>query len=172
MRLLVGRRWPTRERLHGRSAHTALEFAIVIPAVVLLLALLVEGSIHLLTAAVLEYGLREATRFGITGLAYPASMSANPPATREAAITQIIASAGIGLINASYLGVTLTNYANFSVVGTPTAATPGAGGPSAVVQYKVTYLRPWLFSGPLYPPALLTGLPGFRYNLSRTSRNQ
>jgi len=159
--------------MQRRSGHTAIEMAAVIPAAVLLFVLLVEGSVQLLTAAVLQYGLREATRFGITGLAYPASMSANPPATREAAITQIVAGAGIGLINASYLGVTLTSYANFSVVGTPSAATVGsAGGPGAVVQYKITYLRPWLFSGSLYPPAVLTGLTGFQYNLTTVVQNE
>jgi Flp pilus assembly protein TadG len=155
-----------------RSAHVAIEFAAIIPALILLIVFLVEGSVQLLTASVLQYGLRDATRFGVTGRAYPQSMSASPPASREAAITQIMATSGIGLINPSYLTVTLTSYANFASVGLASNATSGAGGPGAIVQYQVSYFQPWLFSWPAYPPAVVTGLAGWQYKLTTVVQNE
>jgi Flp pilus assembly pilin Flp len=77
----------SRRLARNRSGATVVEFAIISVALLSFIAFLVEGSFQLLTGAMLQYGLREATRFGITGQAYPPGMSANPPASREAAIT-------------------------------------------------------------------------------------
>jgi Flp pilus assembly protein TadG len=158
--------------MRSRSGNTIVEFAIVVPVLLTLFIFLVEGSIQLLTAGVLQYGLREATRFGTTGQAYPPNMAANPPASRTVAITQIIAEFGLGLINQSLLSVTLTNYTAFTAVGTPALGSAGPGGPGAVVQYQVTYYQPWLFRGAAYPAALATGLSGIQHNLTMVVQNE
>ncbi len=156
----------------NRSAATVVEFAIIVPILLALIIFLVEASIQLLTGALLQFGLREATRFGATGLAYPVSLKASPPASREAAIAQVIALKGLGLINLSFITVTLTNYSAFNTVGVAGKGASGAGGPNAIVQYKVSYLQKWLFSGPTYPAALATGLPGIRHNLVTVIQNE
>jgi hypothetical protein len=89
--------------------------------------------------------VREASRFGVTGAAYPPGMSANPPQSREDAITAIIAYYGAGLIDQGRLRVTLTVYPSFGAVGQG-GGTSGAGGPGDVVQYQVTYTQPFLTS--------------------------
>ena len=171
MRLSYCRRQPGSLAVRRRSANVAIELAIIIPAMVLLMVVLVEGSVQLLTASALQYGLRQAVRFGITGLPYPESMGAHPPASREAAIAQIIAGAGLGLIKASSLHVDTTSFADFTSVGKGGTAN-SAGGPSAIVQYKVGYMQPWLFGGSAYPPAFITGLPGMQYNLTTVVQNE
>jgi Flp pilus assembly protein TadG len=155
-----------------RSGAVIEEFAIITVALIALIAFLFEGSFQLLTGAMLQYGLREATRFGITGAAYPPSMAANPPASREAAITQIITTSGLGLINPSYLSVTLTTYPSFSTAGAGAQGTAGAGGSGAVVQYQVAYYQPWMLSGAGYWPATATGLSGFQHTLSTVVLNE
>jgi Flp pilus assembly protein TadG len=156
----------------NRSGATIEEFAVISLALISLIVFLIEGSFQLLTAAVLQYGLREATRFGITGGAYPPNMAASPPASREAAIAQIIATSAMGLINPSYLSVTLTSYSGFTTVGVAGQGTTGAGGTGAVVQYQVTYYQPWLLTGPGYFPVTATGLSGITFNFSTVVQNE
>jgi Flp pilus assembly protein TadG len=156
----------------NRSGATIEEFAVISLVLISMIAFLIEGSFQLLTAAVLQYGLREATRFGITGQAYPPSMAASPPASREAAITQIISSSAMGLINPSYLSVTLTSYSDFTTVGAAGKGTNGAGGSGSVVEYQVTYYQPWLLTGAGYFPVTATGLSGITFNLSTVVQNE
>ena len=161
-----------RELACNRSAAAVAEFAVISLALISLVVFLIEGSFQLLTAAVLQYGMREAARFGITGAAYPPSMAADPPASREAAITQIITTSAMGLINPSYLSVTLTTYSGFNTVGVVGQGTAGAGGSGAVVQYQVSYYQPWLLSGAGYLPVTATGLSGITYSLSTVVQNE
>jgi Flp pilus assembly protein TadG len=155
-----------------RSGATIEEFAIISLALISLVVFLIEGSFQLLTAAMLQYGLREATRFGITGQAYPPGMAASPPASREAAISQIIATSALGLINPSYLSVTLTSYSGFTTAGVAGQGTAGAGGSGAVVKYQVSYRQPWLLNGAGYFPVTATGLSGITYSLSTVVQNE
>nr|WP_294500954.1 TadE/TadG family type IV pilus assembly protein [uncultured Rhodopila sp.] len=156
----------------NRSGATIEEFAIISLALLSLIVFLIEGSFQLLTAAVLQYGLREAARFGITGQTVPPSMAANPPASREAAIADIISGAALGLINPSYLAVSETVYPSFNTVGAAGKGVAGAGGSGSVVQYQVTYFQPWLLSGAGYFPVLATGLSGITYTLSTVVQNE
>jgi Flp pilus assembly protein TadG len=158
--------------LRNRSGNVIVEFAIIIPGLLALIVFLVEGSFQLLTEALLQYGLREATRFGTTGQPYPPNMAANPPPSREAAIPLIIASYGAGLIKPSNLTVTMTGYSTFNAIGTPGAGTSGAGGPAAVVQYQVSYYQPWLFSGTAYPAVAVTKWSGIQHGLQMVVQNE
>ena len=128
-----------------RSGVAAVEFAGIAMAVLMVIAFLAEASVQLVTDALLQYGVREAARFGITGEAYPPSLSNNPPASRQAAIAAIITTLGGGLINQAHLTITLTSYANFDQVG-GTGGVAGPGGPNAVVVYNVSYTQPYLTS--------------------------
>jgi Flp pilus assembly protein TadG len=156
----------------SRAGTTVAEFAIISVALLAFIAFLIEGSFQLLTEAMLQYGVREATRFGVTGQPYPPSMSAHPPASREAAITQIIATAGAGLINLSYLTVTLTAYPSFATVGVSGKGVAGAGGAQSIVRYQISYYQPWMPSGPAYFPVMATGLTGIEHTLSAVVQNE
>lgn len=159
------RSWRTLARC--RSGVAAIEFAIVALALLTFLLVLIETGMQLLTQAVLDYGVREASRFGVTGAPYPLSMSANPPGSREGAITAIIGNIGGGLINQARLSVTLTAYPSFSAVGQG-GGTNGAGGPAAVVQYQVTYPQPFLTS----LAASIAGTPFLLHSATTVVQNE
>jgi len=133
------------ERARGRAGVTALEFALIVPIVLTLAALLIEAGWQLTTQAALEYGARQAARFGSTGSAVPTSLAGeSPPPTRAQAIAQLVAQAGHGIIDGSRLSVTIQSYAGFPVVGQQGAATVGPGGTGAAVQYALVYQQPYL----------------------------
>jgi len=148
-----------------RSAATAVEFAAISVVFLTLVVILIETSVQLLTHSLLEYGVREASRFGVTGQAFPASMSANPPATREDAITDIIAKCGLGLIKQSNLTVTVTSYPNFNAGATGAA---GAGGAGAIVRYQAVYMQPFLTS----LAAAIVGRPAIRHTVTMYVQNE
>jgi Flp pilus assembly protein TadG len=130
--------------LRCRSGSQVIEFAVVCLAALTLIVIIIETSMQLTTIAVLEYAVREASRFGITGKPYPASMAgANAPASREASIAAVIGYFGMGLIVPSQVSVTLTAYSSFSAVGV-VAGAAGAGASGAVVRYHVVYNQPFL----------------------------
>jgi Flp pilus assembly protein TadG len=156
----------------NRSGNVLTEFAILLPVMLSLIIFIIEGAFQLLTAAVLEYGLREAARFGVTGQAIPSYMAANPPASRQAAMARIITLFGHGLIKQAHLSVTETSYGAFSSVNSPGAGTSGPGGPLAAVQYTVTYFQPWLMSDPTYLPVKVTGLSGVAFSRTMVVQNE
>jgi hypothetical protein len=116
-----------------------------VPIVLALAALLIEAGWQLATQAALEYGARQAARFGTTGTAVPTSLAGeSPPPTRAQAIAQLVAQAGHGIIDGSRLSVTVQSYAGFPVLGQAGAATPGPRAAGAVVQYALVYQQPYL----------------------------
>ncbi|HJS86191.1 MAG TPA: TadE/TadG family type IV pilus assembly protein [Acetobacteraceae bacterium] len=132
-------------RARDRAGVTALEFAFIAPVLLALAALLIEAGWQLATQAALEYGARQAARFGATGSAVPASLaSVTPPPTRAQAITQLVTQAGHGIIDGSRLSVSVQSFAGFPVIGQAGAATPGPGGGGAVAQYALVYQQPYL----------------------------
>lgn len=94
------------------KATTALEFAFAAPVVFLGAAALVEVSSMMFVSTLVEGGLREAARFGITGFT-PAGIS------REDRIRQIIQENTIGLIDMSTAQITQLVYPSFGQVGDP-----------------------------------------------------
>ncbi len=142
---MIGSRHADRpsRRLPPRAAVTSIEFAVVALCFVTLVIILLEIGWQLLADGALNYGAREASRFGVTGAAYPASMASNPPATRELAVAAVVVDATGGFLQASSLTVTLASYPQF---GSTSAPASNAGGPSNAVQYTLTYMQPFLTS--------------------------
>lgn len=145
---------------------TALEFALVAPVLITTVVGIMEISMILIVSALIEGGLRDAARFGITGYVPQGT-------TREDKIKSIIADATIGLVDMSKVEVQTLVYPSFADIGKPEPYTDtngngqydigepftdingngqwdpdmgaaGLGGPGDVVLYKVRYKLPTL----------------------------
>ena len=101
-----------RRFLKARSGASAMEFAIVAPVFVLLLAGMFEIAMVSFVGILAEGGLREASRYGITGQT-PGTL------TREERLVQIVEEHTHGLISVSPSNVTFTVYEDFEHIGTP-----------------------------------------------------
>ncbi len=156
-------------------AVAALELAFAAPVLFVAIAGVIEISMVMFTITLMEGGLREAARFGITGN-IPVGM------TREARILGLIEENTIGLVDASNAEVTYKIYPSFGDVGEPepyTDSNPangtydvgeafvdvngngqwdsdmglaGLGGPGDVVLYTVT--ADWTLLTPLIAPLM------------------
>jgi len=91
---------------------STIEFAVSAPILFLTAAMLIEFAMMMFVQALLEGGLREAARFGVTG-STPAGV------TREDQIRQTVASNMAGLVDMSTATVTELVYPSFSDVGKP-----------------------------------------------------
>ena len=166
-----------RRFLRCRKGTSALEFALIAPALMLTLTGIIDLMLVMFVSALMEGGLRDGARLGRTGF-QPAGT------TREEAILQKIADATLGLIDMNLAQVTTLEYDSFSAIGQPedftdvdgngsyTAGepwvdangngvwdedqgTPGIGGSSSIILYKVTYN--WTLLTPLLPRILPNG---------------
>lgn len=154
-------------RLWRRNEGVALvEFAFVAPILLLTIVGIMEVAMVLIVSSLIEGGLRDAARFGITGFV-PQGM------TREQQITSIIGDATIGLVKMSDIDIQTLVYPSFAQVGQPEPFTDtngngaydagepytdingngqwdadmgaaGAGGPGDIVLYKVKYNLPMM----------------------------
>jgi Flp pilus assembly protein TadG len=145
----------------ARDGVTAVEFALAFPIVLTAIMGIIEISMILFVSSLLEGGLRDASRFGITG-AQPES------GTREQAIVDIVNSRSLGLFHLTTANVKMRSYDSFAQVGQPEPivtdvngnhqcdagdtytdvngnnqwdadmAKSGAGGSSSIVVYEVT----------------------------------
>jgi len=99
----------------------ALEFALVFPAVLMLVMGVIEVSMALFISALMEGGLRDAARFGITG---------TPPAsgTREQAIIDIVNDRLMGFATITSSDMNMRVYKCLSQVGKPEPLTHDANG--------------------------------------------
>lgn len=95
-----------------RRGVSALEFGLAAPVLVLSVAALIELTMMMFVAALLEGGVREAARFGITGFS-PLGVS------REDRIRQIVAENTIGLVDMATATVSQQIYPGFADVGKP-----------------------------------------------------
>ena len=91
---------------------TVLEFAFVAPVLILLLVGSMEVGMIFFASSLLEGGLREASRFGLTG-APPAS------GTRESHIADVVNQNGAGVIQVDDSNITTLVYPNFTSIGEP-----------------------------------------------------
>lgn len=101
----------------------ALEFAFAAPIVFVAMAGALELSMLMFVTTLMEGGVREASRFGITG---------NVPvgSTREAQILAVIRSNTMGMVDLSTAKITYKVYPSFGDVGKPepfTDSIPGNG---------------------------------------------
>lgn len=168
-----------------------LEFAFAAPLVIFATIGLLELGMMMFVSTLVEGGLREAARFGITGYA-PTGVS------REDRIRQIIAENTIGLIDMQSATITQKIYPSFADVGQPEPyddanangsydagesyqdingngqwdsdmGAAGVGGPGAVVLYTIEV--DWPALTPLFEPMM--GADGkIRMSASVAVRNE
>jgi len=144
-----------------RGGVAAVEFAIMAPVLILTITGIMEVSMMLAVSSLIEGGLRDAARYGITG--YVPSGS-----TREQEIKKIIGEATIGLVDMSKAEITTLVYPSFGDIGQPEPwddqnsngvydlgepftdinsngqwdpdmGAAGLGGPGEIVLYKIKY---------------------------------
>ncbi len=89
---------------------TMVEFALVAPLLAMFLIAIVEFGMIMFSSILMESGLRDASRFGITGREVAG-------ATRLENIVQIISDRTIGLIDMDAADVSVLVYPSFSDVG-------------------------------------------------------
>lgn len=125
---------------NDRQGIAAVEFALILPAFLLLLFGTLEIAMVMFTLTLAEGGLREAARFGVTG-------QETDPAARQEKILEIVEQHTHGLIEISDANVTMTVYPDFT--GDDTGpGTPGAGDANDVVFYRLEY--EWEFMTPIF----------------------
>ncbi|WP_179954111.1 TadE/TadG family type IV pilus assembly protein [Denitrobaculum tricleocarpae] len=124
----------------NKDGLAAIEFALILPAFLLLLFGALEIAMVMFTLTLAEGGLREAARFGVTGQEVD-------PAARQDKILEIISDHTHGLIDVSEANVSVTVYPDFSGDdGGP--GTPGAGDANDVVFYRLEY--EWQYMTPVF----------------------
>jgi len=141
-----------------RRGVSAVEFAIMAPVLILTIVGIMEVSLVLGVSSLLEGGLRDAARFGITGYV-PAGT------TREEHIKSIVGNATIGLVDMDEATIDTLVYPSFGDIGQPEPwddqnsngvydlgepfnengqwdpdmGAAGLGGPGEIVLYKIKY---------------------------------
>ncbi len=180
-----------RRFLRCRKGVSALEFALVAPIMLLTITGIIDLMLVMFVTALMEGGLRDASRLGRTGF-QPAGT------TREQAILDKIADATIGLVDINQAQVTTLMYEDFGSIGQPEEYTDtngnsqydagepwidtnpngvwdedqgaaGIGSSSTVVLYKVRYN--WRLLTPLLPAILPNGYD-FPIEVSLAVRNE
>lgn len=110
---MIAVRHRTFGRFWRRSEGTAaIEFAFIASILALLVIGTMEVARILFATSVLEGGLREAARFGITGQELD-------QAARKALVVQIVKAHGAGVVDVTDSDVTTMSYDNFSAIGQP-----------------------------------------------------
>lgn len=146
---------------------SAIEMAVALPVLMLLIMVMVESFTLVWVNAAMESALREAARFGLTGWA-PAGTD------RRAAIMDILRRRTLGLIDDTTATVEMRVFGDFDQIGVPEphddtvvvngrydsgedfrdingngrwddgSGDEGAGGPGQVVVYTIAYRSPFL----------------------------
>jgi len=154
------------EVVKDRKGSTLIEFALVAPLLTLFLIAIVEFGTIMFASILMESGLRDASRFGITGREITGQ-------SRLEAIENIISERTIGLIDMSRARIDILVYPAFTDVGAgedfidgnvngvydvgetyvdsnangvwdPDIGVAGAGGSGDVVLYRIEYDWPYL----------------------------
>ena len=174
-----------------RRGTAILEFGLAAPVVVLSVAGLIELAMVMFVTSLMEGGIRDASRYGITGYV-PAGT------TREDQIKKLISDATIGLVDMTTAVIETKVYPSFNDVGKPEPFTDanangvhdpaepytdvngngnwdadmgkaGLGGPNDIVLY--TFTADWNLLTPLMTP--LMGTAGkMRLSTSVAVRNE
>jgi Flp pilus assembly protein TadG len=120
----------------GRRGNAAIEFAILGPVFILVIIAIFEIGAQLMVSAMLDYGMRVSSRWGVTGNAPAGGM------TRADYIRSSILSASGGFLQSPRLTLTLQSYGTWGSAGTGTGATAGPGTASSITSYSATYRQP------------------------------
>lgn len=101
-----------------RDGSAALEFAYAFPIIVLTVVGLLELSMIMFVSAMMEGGLRDASRFAITGNV-PVDANGVPTTTREQIILDVVNDRTLGLLNLTLSDIHMRVYDSFGQVGQP-----------------------------------------------------
>jgi Flp pilus assembly protein TadG len=104
----------------GRRGSTAIEFGVTFPVMILLIVGLIEVAMVLFVNSLMEGGLREAARFGITGFAPNGE-------TRVERILRIVDDHTQGLVDMDQVTIDFLVYPTFNSVGEPEPYTDDNG---------------------------------------------
>ncbi len=104
---------PFRRFLRDRQGASMIELAIAFPVFILMLVGVVELAMLMFVQVAVEGGLREASRFGITGQVPGGEV------TREAKIAEIVVDHAQSMVKIEPSDIELLVYSDFSSVGQP-----------------------------------------------------
>lgn len=121
-----------------RRGNAAIEFAVIGPVFVLALIAIFEIGNQLMVSAMLDYGMRMSSRWGVTGRDAPSGMNRT-----DYIRSTILASSG-GFLQSPRLTLTLQSYGDWSASGAGTGATVGPGASSTITSYSATYRQPFM----------------------------
>ena len=128
--LRIARPHPTPVRLRNSSGQSMVEFILVIPLFLLLLAGIFEFGRHYYSRLTLRHAVAEAARFAVTGNQLTDPLT-NQPMTRAQSIVQVIQDRARGLnVDINRIQITPAD----------------AGQPDEVVRIAVSYRYQFLFS--------------------------
>lgn len=113
------RRLALRGLLHREDGATLVEFAISVPILAVAVIGILELSMVLFIGSMMEGGVRDAARFGITG-------NSAGGLTREQRIIQIVSDRTLGLLNLTEDDIDTLVYPSFDSVGKPEPFTDNA----------------------------------------------
>lgn len=131
-------------RRRARAGTAALEFAFAAPVLLMLICTMIEGIWQVMTAAVLDIGVRQASRIGALGNA-PSAAPGKVAPTREQAVREVVLHYGGGVIDSARLHIRLVAYAGPQQLRSGTGGVrDSAGTASAMVVYQVDYEQPLL----------------------------
>jgi Flp pilus assembly protein TadG len=123
----------------AREGASAIEFAIVAPSLMLLLAGFIEIGIIIFVSSAVESGTNMSARIGITGYnGTTASNTVNDQAIRINFIKDQIYNITGALISKDKVIISVNTYGNYSDINT-TAGIEGAGSGGDIVVYKTSY---------------------------------
>ena len=118
--------------LHCRRGASLVEFALVFPILIVFVVGLLEVGIMMFIQSAMEGGLREASRFGITGQTISGE-------TREETILRILEEHTLGMVDLEPPAATISmkTYASFNDIGQPEPFTDSPSGPNNNDEYDV-----------------------------------
>jgi Flp pilus assembly protein TadG len=136
-------------RRASRRGATAVEFAVTAGAFCMLVLLIVETAYHAAVGAALDYGARDAARYGATGQ----TSDPNRPEQRLDDIIARVLAKTRPVLQFERLTVTTESFAApannpaspFTQIGAGQQGTLGSAGDAfAIVRYRLTYRQPLL----------------------------
>lgn len=151
----------------NRRGSILLEFTLIAPVLMGLMMTVLEGAWQALTAATLDIGAREASRFGATGATAPSWLPPPAPASREEAVRRVVLWFGPHVLHPDRLSIRVMAYAGPAAMAGP-ASQAGAGAAGETVLYELNYQQPFL--SPF--PALLLGRGSLDHSSRMIVRNE
>ena len=191
-RSVIGRYVAARRLLRDREGATLVEWALVSPVLVLTIMVFIELTMMLFINILVEGGMREAARYGITGQV-PVGI------TRQEQILQIVKDNTLGFLDNAGTTVTFLVYGTFQQVGQgepfvdansngkwdtgedytdqngngqydTDLGVPGLGGSGEIVSYRVEYN--WTLLTPFLAPLTRNGDGKLKFASSIVVRNE